>query len=121
MQLTDQISPNFKAAEFACNHCGALPPGGIPPELLQYLEKIRAHFGKPVNVNSGYRCPTHNANVGGAKASQHLKGTAADIWIGGTDPQLVYDYADALIGDAGGVGDYDTFTHIDVRGYRARW
>lgn len=116
-----KLTEHFDSGEFACNCCGRLHPDGVPVALLAYLENIREHFGKPVNINSGYRCPAHNARVGGAKRSMHLEGKAADLWIGGVDPQAVYDYADGLIGGGGGVGDYNTFTHIDVRGYRARW
>ena len=115
------VSPHFALKEFACKCCGRTHKNGVPTRLLDLLEDIRAHFGKPVNINSGYRCPNHNAAVGGAKGSQHLKGTAADLWISGVDPQKVYDFADGLVGHAGGVGDYDTFTHIDVRGHKARW
>ena len=116
-------SEHFKFSEFRCKCCGELhPDGDKPPEtLLNYLEDIRAAFGAPVHINSGYRCPAHNAAVGGATSSQHMAGTAADIWIEEVSPKLVYDYADQLIGDGGGVGKYATFTHIDARGYRARW
>lgn len=118
------VSENFRAAEFKCKCCGQLHPDfpdKPPAALLGFLEDIRAHFGKPVHINSGYRCPNHNAAVGGAKASQHMAGTASDIWIGGVLPSDVYAYADKIIGTKGGVGSYETFTHIDARGFRARW
>lgn len=118
------LSPHFRAAEFACNHCGQLHPSGLmpPTKLLNYLENIREHFGgAPVTIHSGYRCPTHNANVGGATHSRHMVGDAVDISIRDIAPSVVYKYADTLIGNDGGVGKYDTFTHIDVRGSRARW
>lgn len=117
------LSPHFRATEFACNHCGELhPSGNMPPvQLLDILEAIRAEFGKPVVINSGYRCQTHNANVGGARGSRHMKGDAADIVVKGTDPALVYALADRLVGGMGGVGRYHTFTHIDTRGHKARW
>ena len=118
------ISPNFRQAEFACNHCGKLHPTNPTPPLLvlDWLEDIREHFGgKPVNVNSGYRCPTHNQNVGGATNSFHLRGQAVDFWIKDVSPAEVYEYADQLIGAEGGVGKYTGFTHIDNRGYKARW
>lgn len=117
------LSQHFRAAEFTCNHCGELPRDKYPPErLLDFLEVIRTHFGnKSVNINSGYRCPTHNRNVGGAPNSYHLKGMAADFWIKGVSHSDVQDYAERLIGNSGGVGRYSTFTHIDVRGSRARW
>lgn len=46
------------------------------------LDPIRDAWGKPLNVNSGYRCPALNKAVGGKPTSQHLKGEAADITTG---------------------------------------
>ena len=43
------------------------------------LDPIRKAYGKPIYVNSGYRCAALNQLVGGAAGSQHLKGEAADI------------------------------------------
>lgn len=45
----------------------------------QVLEPLREHFGIPVVISSGYRCPQLNKAVGGVPNSQHLKGEAADI------------------------------------------
>ena len=45
----------------------------------QVLEPLREHFGIPVVVSSGYRCPALNKAVGGVPNSQHLTGEAADI------------------------------------------
>jgi peptidoglycan hydrolase-like protein with peptidoglycan-binding domain len=112
----------FKRREFACK-CGRC--GGFPvepdPELLNVLVKIREHFGKPVHVNSGIRCATHNTNVGGATQSQHLRGTAADITVEGVEPHRVATYAETLLPKTGGIGRYNTFTHVDVRKNRSRW
>lgn len=123
-ELSDgYVSPHFKQTEFACNHCGEIHPSDPTPpqEVLDWLEDIRAHFGGPVNVNSGYRCPTHNANVGGATNSYHMKGMAVDFWLPHVSPSEVYAYADQIVGSKGGVGKYDSFTHIDNRGFAARW
>ena len=46
------------------------------------LDHIREMWGKPLHVNSGYRCPALNKAVGGKPTSQHLKGEAADITTG---------------------------------------
>lgn len=46
------------------------------------LDPLREAWGKPIHVNSGYRCPALNMAVGGVKASQHMKGEAADITAG---------------------------------------
>ena len=43
------------------------------------LEPLRAYMKKPLQVNSGFRCPDLNEAVGGAGNSQHMKGEAADI------------------------------------------
>ena len=46
---------------------------------MDALQQIRDHFGKPVYVNSGYRCDRHNKAVGGTSDSYHIKGMAAVI------------------------------------------
>jgi len=52
-------------------------------ELVQnVLDPIRDAWGKPIRVNSGYRCPELNGKVHGASYSQHLRGEAADITVG---------------------------------------
>ena len=43
------------------------------------LDPLRDWYGKPIYVNSGYRCPALNKAVGGVASSQHLTGQAADI------------------------------------------
>jgi hypothetical protein len=43
------------------------------------LDPLRKLSGKPITVNSGYRCPELNKAVGGSKTSDHVKGFAADI------------------------------------------
>ena len=46
------------------------------------LDPLRERYGKPITVNSGYRCPALNKAVNGSKTSQHVKGLAADITAG---------------------------------------
>ena len=47
--------------------------------LADYLDVIREKLGKPILVNSGFRCPVLNKAVGGVANSQHQKGLAADL------------------------------------------
>lgn len=46
------------------------------------LDPLREAYGKPIKVNSGYRCEALNVAVGGSKTSQHRYGLAADITTG---------------------------------------
>lgn len=52
--------------------------------INELLDPVREAWGKPIRVNSGYRCPQLNKVVGGVANSQHLKGEAADITTGST-------------------------------------
>jgi uncharacterized protein YcbK (DUF882 family) len=55
-------------------------------QLAAMLEVIRAHFGRPLKVNSAFRGQAVNAGTPGAsKTSQHMLGEAADIEIPGVD------------------------------------
>ena len=56
------------------------------------LEPVRAHFGKPVTINSSYRAPLVNKAVGGSKTSQHVNGQAIDFEIPGVDNKVVADW-----------------------------
>lgn len=113
-----KLSKNFKTTEFDCR-CSSCSTTLINSDLVSHLQKIRNHFKKPVVINSGYRCASHNRRVGGARYSQHLFGNAADIVVKGVKPSEVAAYCETL--GVNGIGRYRTFTHIDVRGYKARW
>lgn len=68
----------------AANNCISNEPDAEARESLIVLgtfvlDPIRKAYGKPIYVNSGYRCPALNKIVGGSKTSQHMKGEAADI------------------------------------------
>ncbi len=114
-----KLSANFKVAEFAC-HDGS-DTVLVSDELVVLLQKIRDHFGKPVTINSAYRTQVWNTKQGGAPKSQHLLGKAADITISGVSPLAVAQYAEFLQSKAGGIGVYQSFTHVDVRAVRTRW
>ena len=56
------------------------------------LEPVRAHFGKPIKINSSYRCPALNVAVGGSKTSQHVNGQAVDYEIEGVSNKVLADW-----------------------------
>tara|TARA_R110000822_G_scaffold301222_1_gene424994 strand:+ start:266 stop:730 length:465 start_codon:yes stop_codon:yes gene_type:complete len=87
-----QLSKNFTMAEFTKSQTAERKginntPQGVHLEAAKALfenvvQKVRDHFGT-TTINSGYRCPTLNAAVGGTATSQHCYGEAADIEVPG--------------------------------------
>jgi hypothetical protein len=108
------MSANFSAKEFLCK-CGGKYKGcvriRIHRALLSGLEQYRLTVGN-VAVVSGYRCPQHNAAVGGATSSQHVYGAAADV-----EPVSLYG-AVAKLRRFSGIGYQKAskkVRHVDVR------
>ena len=79
--------PNFKKTEFKCP-CGKCNGygDGIASSLLVTLQNLRDKYGA-VKITSGYRCTSHNKEVGGSTNSKHTKGQAADFYIDGFNSQ----------------------------------
>ena len=75
---------HFRIQEFVC-HCGCEMPAearqNIEALVADVLDPLREAYGKPIYVNSGYRCEKHNKAVGGVPKSQHMLGQAADISV----------------------------------------
>ena len=122
------VTKHFTAAEFdqrkwsggpSVPYPAAWIPDRLKP-LCESLEVIRAHFGKPIHVNSGFRSEVFNRAIGGARASQHVQGRACDIHIAGVSAAAIHE---AVLGlsKAGklplirGLGKYSTFVHLDTR------
>ena len=119
-----KLSEHFSSSEFDCHGNGCCTSTVINEKLVEYLELLRKHFGKPITITSGYRCLVHNRNVGGATGSRHSKGDAADIVIQGIAPRTVAQYAESI--GILGIGLYETaadghFVHIDTRDYKSFW
>lgn len=119
-----KVSDHFKSTEFDCHGNGCCSQTIVNEKLIEYLEQIRNHFNAPVTITSAYRCPTHNARIGGAVGSRHSKGDAADIQVKGVAPRDVAKYAESI--GIKGIGLYETssdgyFVHIDTREKKSFW
>ena len=114
-----QLSPHFRLSEFASKD--GSDKVLVDDALVDLLEQIREAAGGAVTINSAYRSPAHNAAVGGVSSSQHLYGRAADIVVEGASPLLVGQMAEHYLDRRGGIGVYQTFTHVDTRTIRSRW
>lgn len=119
-----KVSENFYSNEFDCHGYGCCKQTIINKQLVEYLQKIRDHFGSPITITSAYRCVVHNRNVGGATGSRHGVGDAADIVVANHTPAEVARYAESI--GILGIGLYETnsdghFVHIDTRNYRSFW
>jgi hypothetical protein len=84
--------------------------------LAEFLEQVKDVLGgKPIMVNSAFRCKQVNDAVGSKDTSQHRLGCAADIRVPGMTPDEVVK---AVI--ASGIGydqiirEFDRWTHISV-------
>ncbi|SPF78741.1 hypothetical protein ALP8811_02672 [Aliiroseovarius pelagivivens] len=131
---------NFSTDEFLILGGGHSTPGGAcqgknlyPPRNLwtniaktaQVIDHLRDRLGKPIAITNAYRGPAYNKCIGGATSSQHMAFRALDFKVSGMDAPQV---ATALrwLRDkegffTGGIGRYNSFTHIDTRGTNATW
>ena len=121
------ISKNFSYAEFEASETAAkkgirntITSFEVRDAIKELVEKVlqplRNKWGKPLDINSGYRCPALNALVGGAATSQHTKGEAADIKA--PNPirlaQLAYD-TPSIWREVDQMIIYPTFVHFSHR------
>ncbi|NIT03521.1 DUF882 domain-containing protein [Candidatus Saccharibacteria bacterium] len=76
--MRKKVATFFYEDEFACPCCGEVK---IDSDLIARLDYLRTELGAPIEIASGYRCPTYNKSLGGARYSAHTIGMAADISI----------------------------------------
>lgn len=106
---TTAVAPNFTLQELAQAYKGRW--GIVQPHAVESLQELRDLAG-PLNVNSGYRSPAYNAEIGGAGYSRHMYGDGFDL-----DPVSVsIDELEALcVGGGGMLVEYETHVHCDWR------
>ena len=123
-----QLTKNFNSKEFDCKDGTKVPEKFLlnAKEVADNLQVLRDYLEVPVSITgSGYRTAKHNKKVGGAKFSQHLTASGADINAKGYEPKQLAEVIELLILKGkmkqGGIGVYPNFVHYDVRGTKARW
>jgi uncharacterized protein YcbK (DUF882 family) len=89
--------------------------GCLKPDLVRLLKTIERHYGRKLVVTSGYRSPSHNRRVNGAKRSMHMYCAAADVQVPGVSKWELARLVRSMPG-RGGVGTYchTESVHIDV-------
>jgi zinc D-Ala-D-Ala carboxypeptidase len=113
--MTDYpLTRDFRVGEFDCQHCGAR---GIQQSFVEELQGLRDAIGKPLVVNSGYRCSKHPLEAKKAKPGRHTEGIAADIRPIGASLfdlyRLVLKEFPAFHGI--GVAPHQGYIHLDAR------
>lgn len=116
-----QLTTHFNVSEFKCK-CGGSHDTKLDTTLADKLEKLHKALNcSKIIINSGYRCSSHDKNVGGSGTGQHVNGCAADI--------VCYDQKGNRISSKkvccvaqdlgfGGIANIDstyTATHVDTR------
>lgn len=90
------------------------------------LDGLREIYGKPITVNSGYRCPELNKAVGGSKTSDHMNGFSVDITASCKKENAIlfqiikdnFDF-DQLIWEKGN-SEYPDWVHVSYNPNRLR-
>ena len=131
---TAQVATDFRLSEYVAP---VVQRGDryayVDPQIVLHAQQIRSGLGRPININSGYRSPEHNHDVGGATYSRHLYGDAADIDVDQTrsdaasraqeifneardvDVDFIMPLAETSVA-VGGVSRV-SWVHIDDRGF----
>lgn len=127
IDLGTSIIPNgnFTWAE-ATRGGTRMPPNQATVDAMVRIAKLaqqaRDRLGRPFHITSWYRPADINRQVGGASNSRHIVGDAIDFYVDGLSGDQIYWALDPWW--PGGLGRYRSFarlSHLDARGYRARW
>lgn len=140
--MDEKVTQHFSWSEVTRKSGAKSVPAALRPGVRRHarnLERLRARINNlrrthgfdptGIAINSWYRTPKHNREVGGAKFSKHMFGIATDItreevrrlmpWKGGAAD---FDRVADEVFKKGGFGQYPGGArHVDSRRYRARW
>lgn len=122
-----KLTANFNLSEFKCKDGTDVPAELLPniQKLANELQKLRDLLDEPIYINSGYRTPSYNKKIGGARNSFHVQAKAADIVVKSMSAKELHSKIEYFISQGvlnfKGIGLYSTFVHVDVRDKKARW
>ena len=109
-----KLTEHFSKEEFDCQ-CGCGNGDIVISENLVFqLECVRIHYGKPMRINSGIRCLSHNRSIGSRDTSSHIKGLAVDISCGDMRTRLELVKKLLRDGEFERIGFHKDFIHVDV-------
>lgn len=113
-----KITTGLTSLEYQCkcdySSCKVFP---IRKNLIDSYRWLREKINSPLTINSGYRCPQHNENVGGVDYSYHMQGSAIDIMKSGDFGKIPIRDIEKVARLAGFkfIKEYNSFIHFDVR------
>lgn len=119
------ISKNFRLREFTASEKAKklgidntnvpdFAKNNIKELVYQILQPLRDATGKPIIINSGYRCLKLNSAVGGVPTSQHVYGQAVDMQVKGMTPYEVAKVVMELYLPFDQMILYNNFIHISI-------
>ena len=123
----NELARCFNENGARCRECRLKQPANKLPDGVEenlqalvdnVLDPVRERYGKPIKVNSGFRCLVHNKTVGGVPNSQHVKGEAADIIPVSSEKIKVKSELERLVKIIEELGKFDqliiypTFVHV---------
>jgi len=116
------LSPNFTLEELTITEHREFKNEPSPSErtnlirLANFLEQVKVALGgKPVMVNSAFRCKEVNDAVGSKDTSQHRVGCAADLRVPGMTPdQVVQAIMVAGLAYDQLIREFDRWTHVSI-------
>ena len=127
IQLSAAIIPNGNFTWSEATRGGTrMPPNQATVDSIIRIAKLapqaRDRMGRPIHITSWYRPADINRQVGGASNSRHIVDDAIDFYVEGlTGNQIYWSLDPWWTGGLGRYGKFPRLSHLDARGYRARW
>lgn len=125
-----EVGRFFNLGEVKCHHCGGLPPmmgGPSFTDFVDTLDSLRLTMGRPVIVNSWYRCPLHPIEKAKPEPGVHSTGLAVDLRLDGSDTLWAIQiltrgtrHSQMGFGVSQRKGR-PRYLHFDIGGCRHRW